>query len=215
MRSVTESEVLRWLGSREEPDPQLLASARDAIRHIESAAEPNHVYRILPLKADGDSFTVEDAVFRSKSLSRNLKGCSKIAMMACTLGPEPDRLIRRAQITSMLETAVLQAACTAMIEAYCDEVNEMIKAKAAAMNLYCRPRYSPGYGDLALESQREFFRVLNITKTIGVSLTEGCLMVPTKSVTAFIGMSETDRNCILSGCEDCTMYDTCMYSRTE
>ncbi len=215
MRSVTESEVLRWLGSREEPDPQLLASARDAIRRIESAAEPNHVYRILPLKADGDTFTVEDAVFRSKSLSRNLKGCSKIAMMACTLGPEPDRLIRRAQITSMLETAVLQAACTAMIEAYCDEVNETIKAEAAAMKLYCRPRYSPGYGDLALESQREFFRVLNVTKSIGVSLTEGCLMVPTKSVTAFIGMSETDRNCILSGCEDCTMHDTCMYSRTE
>ena len=215
MRSVTESEVLRWLGSREEPDPQLIASARDAIRRIESAAEPNHVYRILPLKADGDTFTVEDAVFRSKSLSRNLKGCSKIAMMACTLGPEPDRLIRRAQITSMLETAVLQAACTAMIEAYCDEVNETIKAEAAAMKLYCRPRYSPGYGDLALESQREFFRVLNVTKSIGVSLTEGCLMVPTKSVTAFIGMSETDRNCILSGCEDCTMHDTCMYSRTE
>ena len=215
MRSVTESEVLRWLGSREEPDPQLLTSVRDAIRRIESAAEPNHVYRILPLAADGDTFTVEDAVFRSKSLSRNLKGCSKIAMMACTLGPEPDRLIRRAQITSMLETAVLQAACTAMIEAYCDEVNETIKAEAAAMKLYCRPRYSPGYGDLALESQREFFRVLNVTKSIGVSLTEGCLMVPTKSVTAFIGMSETDRNCILSGCEDCTMHDTCMYSRTE
>ena len=76
-------------------------------------------------------------------------------------------------------------------------------------------RYSPGYGDLALESQREFFRVLNVTKTIGVSLTEGCLMVPTKSVTAFIGMSKTDKNCILSGCEDCTMRDTCMYSRTE
>ena len=40
-------------------------------------------------------------------------------------------------------------------------------------------------------------------------------MVPTKSVTAFIGLSETDRNCILSGCEDCNMHDTCMYSRTE
>ena len=216
MRSVTESEVLRWLGNTQEAEsPELRTVVQDVIKRLETAAKPAHVYRILPLMADGDTFAVEDAVFVRKSLSRNLKGCTKIAMMACTLGPEPDRLIRRAQITSMLETAVLQAACTAMIEAYCDEVNEQIKAEAASENLFCRPRYSPGYGDLALESQREFFRVLNVTKTIGVSLTEGCLMVPTKSVTAFIGMSKTDKNCILSGCEDCTMRDTCMYSRTE
>ena len=102
-----------------------------------------------------------------------------------------------------------------MIENWCDEVNEIIRREAAEEQLFLRPRYSPGYGDLALESQRDFFRILDITKHTGISLTEGCLMVPTKSVTAFIGLSETDKNCILSGCEDCNMHDTCMYSRTE
>ncbi len=216
MREIEVKEVLRWLGSaRTSNDAELEQRINDGIRQIREAASPRSVYRFFPLSADGDSFMIEDAVFTGRSLARNLKGCTKIAMMACTLGPEPDRLIRRAQVSSLMDTAVLQAVCTAMIEAYCDEVNEQIIRDASAEHLFCRPRYSPGYGDLALESQREFFRILDVTKAIGISLTEGCLMVPTKSVTAFIGLSETDRNCILSGCEECGMKDTCMYSRTE
>ena len=213
MREITPAEVLRWLGNTQESgmEPRI----QEAISLLQRNISPKHVYRFFPLSADGTSFTVEDAVFTGSGLSRNLKGCTKIAMMACTLGPEPDRLIRRAQVSSLFDTAVLQAVCTAMIEAYCDEVNQMIIRDAAEEQLYCRPRYSPGYGDLALESQREFFRILNITKTTGISLTEGCLMVPTKSVTAFVGLSPTDRNCVLSGCEECGMQDTCMYSRTE
>ena len=216
MKPVESKDVLRWLGSGNTADsPELLAHIHSAVQKLEAAVQPREIHRFFPLSFDGDTFRIADASFTSRSLSRNLKGCTEIAMMACTLGPEPDRLIRRAQISSMTDAAILQAVCTVMIENWCDEVNETIRAEAAEKHLFLRPRYSPGYGDLALESQRDFFRILDITKHTGISLTEGCLMVPTKSVTAFIGLSETDRNCILSGCEDCNMHDTCMYSRTE
>ena len=54
--------------------------------------------------------------------------------------------------------------------------------------LALRPRFSPGYGDLPLEFQRDFFRILRPQRRIGVTLTDACLMVPSKSVTALVGI---------------------------
>ena len=210
------TEVLRYLGSYGMSDQADLAlQAENALSLIEKHSACRSIHQTFPLIPLDDRFLIGDAVFESRSLFRNLKGCSEVVIMACTLGPEPDRLIRRAQVTSLFDTALLQAACTAWIEAYCDEVNQEIIDEAKKRSLYCRPRYSPGYGDLALESQADVFRLLPIKKQIGVSLTEGFLMVPTKSVTALIGLSDTERNCILSGCEECDRNKACIYSRTE
>ena len=40
-------------------------------------------------------------------------------------------------------------------------------------------------------------------KTVGITLTESLLMLPSKSVTAVIGVSKQDARCVLSGCESC------------
>ena len=50
------------------------------------------------------------------------------------------------------------------------------------------PRFSPGYGDLSLDFQREIFRLLSPERNIGVTLGERLLMSPTKSVSAIIGI---------------------------
>ncbi len=216
MKRPSIREVRRYLGERSnDPDPILNQKIEDMISRVGQKMQPRSVYRSFPLICSNHSFYIEDAVFQSTSLARNLKGCSEVVIMACTLGPEPDRLVKRAQISSLFETALVQASCTGWIESYCDEINQRIIEEAEARGLHCRPRYSPGYGDLPLEKQRDVFRLLNITREIGVSLTEGDLMVPTKSVTALIGLSETGHSCILEGCEACDRHDTCMYSRTE
>ena len=54
----------------------------------------------------------------------------------------------------------------------------------------CKPRFSPGYGDLSITIQKDFLQALNADKTVGLSLSEGNLMIPEKSVTAFIGVSK-------------------------
>ena len=114
MKPVEPKDVLRWLGSGNTADsPELLAHIHTAVQKLEAAVQPREIHRFFPLSHDGDAFQIEDAVFHSHSLARNLKGCTKIAMMACTLGPEPDRLIRRAQISSLADAAILQAVCTA------------------------------------------------------------------------------------------------------
>ena len=150
---------------------------------------------------------------RSRSLSRNLRGCENVYLMAATLGIGPDRLIARASVTHMSRAVTLQAAAAAMIEAWCDEVNQKIIKEASEQGLYCRPRFSPGYGDFPLEYQQDFAHILRMQKEIGVSLTESLLMIPTKSVTAIIGITEEKQKCVLQGCEDCEQAPVCAFSR--
>ena len=62
-----------------------------------------------------------------------------------------------------------------MVEEVCDELEEQIQQ---AHHCRLRRRYSPGYFDLALESQKDFFDLMQITKRIGVTLSENMLMNP-------------------------------------
>jgi cobalamin-dependent methionine synthase I len=50
-----------------------------------------------------------------------------------------------------------------------------------------KARYSAGYGDLALENQRQIHRLLGM-ELLGVSLTDHSVLVPEKSVTAISGI---------------------------
>lgn len=157
--------------------------------------------------------TIGPLQFESRALSRNLRDCSQVVMMAATIGPGVDFLIRRAEMMSMVDAAIYQAAGAAMVESWCDIVNERIREEARAEGLYARPRFSPGYGDVPLALQTDFARVLNLAATCGISLSDSLLMSPSKSVTAFIGLGPTEERCPLAGCEVCGKSATCAYRR--
>ena len=57
----------------------------------------------------------------SRSLSRNLKGCTKAVLFGATLGSGVDRLIRRTSLTDMSRAVIQQACAAAFLEEYCDE----------------------------------------------------------------------------------------------
>ena len=77
---------------------------------------------------------------------------------------------------------------------------------------YTKPRFSPGYGDLPIEIQKDFFRVLEPNRKIGVSLTESMMMIPSKSVTAIIGISDTFCDNTHHNCNICEK-SNCSYRR--
>ena len=149
----------------------------------------------------------------SGNLLKNLKGCSKIVLLAVTLGPAPDMLVRRSEIRDIMKAYTYQAVGAAMVEAWCNEINDRIIEEARAEGMFARPRFSPGYGDFPLEVQRDFERILDMPKSIGVTLSDSLLMTPTKSITAVIGLSDIDIDCHRGGCEECNMHDTCQFSR--
>ena len=213
MNEIPRREILRYLGIRDRSfhseDP-LIDKCADTLFNT---CHPMSVSRTFPLFWKDGFPVVEGTVLESRNLSRNLKGCEEVILMACTLGLEADRLIHRAEIRSMAEASILQACGAAMIEAYCDEINQSLIDDARKRGMYARPRYSPGYGDLDLSYQTLVFRLLDPLKNIRVSLNDQFLMVPTKSVTAFIGLSSHEEPCILQGCEVCDRQTSCAYSR--
>ena len=215
MIKADRKEIFRYLGYRgREPETGVAEAADSCAAALQTVVEPRHVRRVFPLEwVSADRFRIEGMDVVSRNLSRNLRGCSEVCLMAATLGLGPDRLVQRAEAMGKMSRAViLQAAAAAMIEAYCDDVNEEIRREAAPEGLFLRPRFSPGYGDFSLEHQTELFRILEIQKKIGVTLTGSLLMMPSKSVTAVIGLSKDNTHCMVQGCEVCGKQD-CSFRR--
>lgn len=207
-------EVLRYLGYGGKPaDETVSALVAECVEELKNAVRPRHIVRTYPLKVLPDG-QLDFTCFRvrSKNLSRNLGDCSQVILFAATLGAEADALIRKYNRISISKAVVMQAAAAAMIEAYCDEVNGILKEEYQKRNQYLRPRFSPGYGDFPLESQVQIAGALEMGKRIGVMLTDSLLMAPSKSVTAVIGISEKPHLCERKGCEACHKTD-CAYRR--
>ena len=52
-------------------------------------------------------------------------------------------------------------------------------------------RFSPGYGDLSMNTIEDIIAILNAQKRIGLSVTRSLMMTPIKSVTAILGINKT------------------------
>ncbi|MCR4580710.1 MAG: hypothetical protein K5681_10235 [Treponema sp.] len=189
------SETARYLGYRRStaPDANIGELMEKAAREMQAVMKPQAVFEIFDLTIEGASgeggmeISFADLTLHSRDLGANLKGCSKVALLAATIGPQVDALIRRNSSLDPVYASILQASGAMFIEEVVDLVNAEIKKIAAAEGLKTRPRYSPGYGDVSLQVQKDFFRLLPCTR-IGLTLMDTLIMAPEKSVTAFVGL---------------------------
>lgn len=212
---IDRREICRYLGYRgHEMDEKTAALVEQCVAELLSVAEPKVVWGEFPLELQLDG-TMDFGCFQTKSenLAKNLGGCGQVLLMAVTLGLGVDRLLTRYGKLYVAKALILQAAAAAMIEAYCNERCEEWKKTYEKKKRYLRPRYSPGYGDFSLECQQPILDALQAGKRIGILLTDGGMMTPTKSVTAVIGISEQKRECMAEGCEVCKNV-TCEYRRS-
>ena len=200
---IDRKETFRYLGYHFQgilsPDPELEKLIDELTLKIKKVITPRCVYEIYSLENDGEacrlyhSKTDTDkkdgsplyiSEFYSRKLAAHLKGCDRAILFAATVGPGADTIIRRYSAGSSLKPAILQAAGAAAIEAYADLVTAHIREKYPNLKI----RFSPGYGDFSLNHQKDFFRILDIEKNLGISLNDALLMTPTKSITAVIGV---------------------------
>ena len=119
---------------------------------------------------------------RSADLAAHLQGRARAVIFTATVGAGVDRLIARTARTSPAKALLFDALATERVEALCDAFTARYTAP--------HRRFSPGYGDLPLEFQRDIFAVLDCPRRIGVTLCENLLMVPTKSVSAIVGVEK-------------------------
>ena len=186
-------------------DSTLDAMIDRAEAEVKSAARPNHVSRHIDIDVDlpAGRVALGGTAVWSRTLAGHLEGCREGFLFACTLGIRVDQLVKRYSFTNIPMLPVIQAVAAAYTEYCADASQRELEEYAEGRNLYLRPRYSPGYGDFSLECQRFFFEALQISKKIGVSLTDSLLMVPFKSITAVIGLSDDPARCHIGRCMSC------------
>jgi len=209
-KNVNRREIARYLGYQGiTPDDSVNAMVEEVLDELLHAIAPRNLYQRYDCHIEADTVVLTTADtdgevrFTSRNLSDNLRGCPYVILMAATLGIEADKLLHRYEMFNMAKASILQSCAAASIEACCDMLQEELRVKALEQGLYLRPRFSPGYGDLPLSAQTDFFHALDITKRLGVTLTDSLLMYPTKSVTAFIGLTPTKEDCHIGGCQQC------------
>lgn len=170
-------------------DERVTASIEDAITLLQSVCRPRHIVRRLPLAVTGGTTVLGSLTLISDSLARLLSPCVEGLLLAATLGIEADTEIRKASVNQISRAAALQASAGAMLEGYLDAVNAELAAQAAQEGLFALRRFSPGYGGLALDCQRDILNLLNAPRAIGLTATDAGMLAPTKSVTAIIGLA--------------------------
>ena len=213
-----QKEIERYLGYQKiRPDDSVRAIMDEAVAEMTQVMTPRSVHKIFDIESlTGDTISFAGLTIKSEGLARNLSGCDKVVMAAFTIGIGVDRLIRRYERSDIMRAAVLQAAGAAAVEEYCDMINEQIRCYAEATGHSLKPRFSPGYGDLPLDLQKDFERILGMNKNCGISLTDSLLMIPSKSVTAFIGMLPSSdyvpESC--SSCAECSLKDSCGFKKS-
>lgn len=210
LTGIDRSEALRYLGYKGGVPADIDESLERCARLLFDTARPRAVWRRFGLMPDG---TLEGTAFRPAGgdIRALLSGCSAAVLLAATLGAEVEALLRRAQLRDMADALLLDACASAAIENVCDNLCADIEAELEPMVL--TDRFSPGYGDLPLHQQAELFEVLNVTRRIGVTLSDSGLMLPQKSVTAIAGVSPLPTPRRARGCENCRLLKSCLYRK--
>ncbi len=181
---VCEREVLRYAGAPS-ADETTLALLSECIAESENTTAPAVCFCELSFKISGDICDLGHFSVKSRSLAKNLSGCERLLIFSATAGAGFDRLIAKYIRLSPAKALMLSSIGTERAEAVCDT---FLRYYSEKNGVRLKPRFSPGYGDLPLDTQREIFATLDPYKNIGVALGASLLMTPTKSVTAFVGI---------------------------
>ena len=182
---IDQKEALRYAGVRGDD-----AQSAELLSECYRSLLPRLGYRVCYREIDASEPICSRMLAASEGLRAHLAGASRLIIFAATVGIEPDRAVARAAVGSPRTALMYQAIGAERIEALCDSFFFDMKKKYADSGASLTRRFSPGYGDLSLEWQRDIFALLDCERQIGVSLGERLLMAPTKSVTAIIGIKD-------------------------
>ena len=127
----------------------------------------------------------------SGKLARHMYGCHAAYLVCGTLGAGFDAFQRRVSVSSGADALIVQAIGAALIEKFMDSIEDEIRAELFPGETLVQ-RYSPGYGDFPLAAQRTLLALLDAPRKVGVALTDTLLMVPSKSVSAVIGVRKDE-----------------------
>ncbi|WP_313341997.1 hypothetical protein [Sedimentibacter sp.] len=215
---IDKSEVLRYLSYKNKNiDEETDILLNESIAELKEISELKYVYKIFDITNYDNIISFENRInIKSNDLTELLKNCKRSAVMASTLGFEVERRINYYSLADLSKAVIFDACAASCIEHLCDLAESEIKELAAKDGCNITFRYSPGYGDVPISHQGDILAALNAQKLIGLSVTDSFILIPRKSVTAFIGFSmnnEINNKINKKSCLNCNLFGNCNFFR--
>lgn len=213
LKEISKSEAARYMGVSGKPDSRIVGLLDKYEPIVRRQLRPAYVYREseVVFRDSGVHLSGLAVSLTGESIFNHLRGCNRAVVFAATVSAEADKLIRSTSVSDMAGTLAVDCLCSTAIEQVCDSAEAEIFSQVKAE--YRTWRFSPGYGDLPIEVQGELLRSLNAQRRIGLTCSDSNLLIPTKSVTAIIGISDTPMEERKTGCDTCNMRESCMICR--
>lgn len=210
MTELNYNEILMYLGHRGQTvTPELEQQIQKCCDQVKAGVQPRLVFRRLPVKQGQiDGFPME-----GNDIRQLLAPCEEAVLLAVTLGPKIEQIMMRHEVMDMADAVIMDACASVAVENVCDHFESDLREQLSRENLFLTSRFSPGYGDLPMDTQTRMCEVLNTIKRIGLTVTKNYIMVPRKSVTAVMGISREPQKLRKRGCEMCSMFLNCPYRK--
>ncbi len=125
----------------------------------------------------------------NNDIAQHLEDCNEVYILGATVGFEIEKTVNKLMNENPLLGVIVDSASICAIESYCDDLCEELQRQNSKQLTW---RFSCGYGDFPLSQQKDFVRLLETQKRIGVFINEDSfMMTPQKSVTAIVGIKES------------------------
>lgn len=204
LTTLDKKEVKRYAGLQRAQDfPEEYVN--EACLEVQITALPRGIYQ--EYEYDAENYTILSTpplTLSGKSIRHHLAGSTKVAVLGVTIGEDVEirshQLFKEGNYTVGL---LVDAAATTAVEQIADQVNAVIVKEAKKQGYTTTWRFSPGYGDWPLETQKALAKIIK-TEEIDLQVTETFMLFPRKSVTAIIGLQKEDLpKTTIRGCTSC------------
>lgn len=186
---IDKKEVKRYLRYHsDEMDTETISKFDDCSSLIQNKVEPRFIYQQFQITPVYNGYHIAKTRFflKGKSISRHLENSSSCYLLAATLGISMDRILNRNNKVDLPKAIICDACASTYIEEICDQISTYLQKINPKSEL--TSRFSPGYGDLSLENQLWILQLLDAPKKIGLTVSPEYLLIPSKSITAIIGV---------------------------
>ncbi len=213
---IDEKEVLRYLGYKgQKISLELEELLYETIGEAEEILRSNYTYRYFQVYREKGCILLGKVplILRGKDISQHLCNSNGCFLLCGTIGCDIDRRIRYYEKINLTKAIILDACGTVAIESLCNYASETIKNHEKVIGKTITTRYSPGYGDLSIDIQKDFLESIDATKIIGVTTNSEGLLLPRKSITAIIGVIPKEVKKKDNACSQCENRQSCEYRR--
>ena len=141
-------------------------------------ASPRGIWQIYDYNCDRQEVCADPPfIIQGKKIGAHLAGCDKVILLSATVGEEIEETVTRLFAEGEYTASVLlDAAATTAVEQIADDMEKVIRPKAAAQGYGMRWRFSPGDGDWPIDQQPEMIRLASAGE-IGVSLSSSMMLI--------------------------------------